>query len=276
MSIEKTPVFRVSGDNDTIPVSLFVLDLVSGRIVKRPSSQCKTPYVADVLLCDEMILAHTPALGCCGLSNKDSFVYMSEIKKNGKIKKSSVCSHRVELGTSHTTLIGLNPKLAETVVDTCLSRSLFKNFKVTDFKREKTILNSRFDFVGFDESNIPFVLEVKTVPLVLQRNSETISYFPDGYRKKKGAPVSPRALKHLDDLIEIATTSVTRAIMCYVLQRGDTQGFVPSDSDPIYKAKLLEAYEKGVEILIVKVEYLQNGTCLYKTSNLFKNLNVVR
>lgn len=117
MSIEKTPVFRVSDDNDTIAVSLFVLDLVSGRIVKRPSSQSKTSATYGVLLCDEMILAHTPALGCCGLSDKDSIVYMSKIKKNGKVKKASVCSHRVELGASDRTLIGLNPKLAETVVD---------------------------------------------------------------------------------------------------------------------------------------------------------------
>ena len=41
---------------------------------------CKTPYVADVLLDDgTLTLAHTASLGCCGLCDKDAYVYMIKI-----------------------------------------------------------------------------------------------------------------------------------------------------------------------------------------------------
>ena len=54
--------------------------LTYGKIIKRPSASCKTPYVADVTINDEdsCVLAHTPALGCCGLSDKESNVYMTQ------------------------------------------------------------------------------------------------------------------------------------------------------------------------------------------------------
>lgn len=281
-SIDDDCEFNLQTNCEFPPRELFKLELVEGIIVKRPSAHCKTPYVADVILtiCNSSILAHTPALGCCGLSNKDSRVFLSVIPKN-KTKKVHVCSHRVELGCAidpiscETVYIGLNPKLAEEIVNKCLLCNYFPDSVLIakDFKREKTILNSRFDFVGFDDNNCPFVLEVKTVPLVTQCKETHISYFPDGYRKKKNAPVSPRALKHLNDLIEIAETSKTRAIMCYVLQRCDTNGFVPSNSDPIYRSKLMEAYEKGVEILIVKVSYSDTGICSIVNYGFFKKKN---
>ena len=65
--------FKLSAVTKTKPQPLFKLDLVEGIIVKRPSAKCKTPYVADVILKErnESILGHTPALGCCGLSDKD-------------------------------------------------------------------------------------------------------------------------------------------------------------------------------------------------------------
>ena len=53
-------------------ILLFKFDegLLNAKIIKRPSAQCKTPYVADIIYKnnDETIntLAHTPALGCCG------------------------------------------------------------------------------------------------------------------------------------------------------------------------------------------------------------------
>lgn len=242
--------------------SLFDLELYAAEIIKRPSAKCKTPYVADTKINsqEDPILAHTPALGCCGLSDKGASVLVSKmpLPAAGSKKKPSVCSHRVELGEQNNTLIGLNPKLAERIVECCFQKQIIPNRR---FVREKTILNSRFDFVGIDDSNIPFICEVKTAPL-LQPDS-TISYFPDGYRKKKGAPVSPRALKHLGDLIEVAQTSKTRAMMCYVVQRGDSTGFVPSDTDPTYRAKFYEAKEAGVEMWALQVDYSVKDTNMY-------------
>lgn len=273
-------VFMLSTHTEIMPILLFKMDLLKGTVIKRPSSKCKTPYVADVVISgdsENTVLAHTPALGCCGLSDKDANVMVSVLPKKTNSKK-QVCSHRVELGRvlqplpSEEIFIGLNPKLAEEVVEKCLENNIFEDsvLRVKSFKREKTILNSRFDFIGFDTNDKPFVLEVKTVPLTTQYKHQRFSYFPDGYRKKKGKPVSPRALKHLDDLIEIAQKSETQAIMCYVLQRKDTVGFVPSDTDPIYKAKFYEAFQKGVKILIINVFYTSDGACFLKNYELFK------
>jgi len=131
-----------------------------------------------------------------------------------------------------------------------------KSERVKSYKREKTILNSRFDFVGAYPGGKHFVLEVKTVPLC---SEDGTAYFPHGYRKKKGYAVSPRALKHLDDLIEIATKSDAEALMCYVIQRGDANKFVPSETDPIYKEKFYEAYKSGVKMKTLYVKWTKNG-----------------
>ena len=235
---------------------MFLFDigpLYRGTVIKRPSNTCKSPYVADVIINDssEPIMAHAGALGCNGLSDANAIVLMSKMLE----KKGAVCSYKIELSeTKQGEIVGLNPKLAEKIVEV----GIMKSERVKSYKREKTILNSRFDFVGTYPDGKHFVLEVKTVPLC---NDEGIAYFPHGYRKKKGDAVSPRALKHLDDLIEIATKSDAEALMCYVVQRRDANKFVPSDTDPIYKAKFYEALEAGVKMKMLYVEWKPNGEC---------------
>lgn len=237
--------------------------LFRANVIKRPSANCKSPYVADIELVSNdgeklQALAHAPALGCDGLCDKGAVVLVSLIEN--KTDK-SVCSYRIELAeTSNGTIVGINPKLAEKIVE----EGIMKSKRVISYKREKTILNSRFDFVGRDREKRNFVLEVKTVPLVLKPG---VAFFPHGYRKKKGDAVSPRAIKHLNDLIQIAQESDARAMMCYVIQRGDANEFVPSDSDPIYKAKYLEAEAAGVELKKLYVEWKADGKCYMRDYN---------
>lgn len=240
---------------------LFQLeDLVKGTVVKRPSATCKSPYVADVILeTGDSILAHAPALGCDGLSDKGGVVYLSNIIT----KKDAVCTHRIELAeTPDGIIVGINPKLAERIVES----AIMKSNDVKRYKREKTILNSRFDFIGTHSNDKNFVLEVKTVPLL---ESPGVAFFPHGYRKKKGDVVSPRALKHLNDLIDISLNSDAESIMCYVIQRSDANSFIPSPSDTIYRNKLFEAKEKGVTIMTLYVEWNREGMCFFKKKDNF-------
>jgi hypothetical protein len=56
---------------------IFKLEnLIKGTILQRPSKNIKSPYDADVLIEEnsikEEVLAHSPSLGCCGLSEKNS------------------------------------------------------------------------------------------------------------------------------------------------------------------------------------------------------------
>lgn len=241
--------------------------LVKGEIVKRPSQYCKTPYVADVIYEKEntklKTMAHTPALGCCGLTDKDAVVYM--IEKEQK----KTCHFSVELSIlPNNNLVGCNPKMSENLLEYTIKENLFEPlYDKMEYCREKKILNSRFDFWGYDKNNIEFVLEVKTVPLAKYEENYNclVSYFPDGYRKSKKAVVSPRALKHIQELeqLKLEKKDKIRCILCFVIQRNDSHYFRPSNDDIIYKEALKKAYDNGVEIIPVSFEWDDKGNCYY-------------
>jgi DNA-binding sugar fermentation-stimulating protein len=203
-------------------------------------------------------------------------------------KKQSVCSHKVQLAVlkerGEEIIIGINPKLAEELVESSLKNNMLKLLpNVRSWKRETPIyvkgkVDSRFDFTGIDSNGIPFIMEVKNVPLAdyedisaKERNKlpkdvydereigTKVAYFPDGYRKKSADPVSPRALKHIRELTLIKKESITRCIMCYVIQRTDINRFQPSIIDPEYRAAVKEAIDAGVEIITLVVKWTRDG-----------------
>lgn len=264
-------------------------DLILVKVISRPSKVCKTPYVADIELNDGSIVqAHCASLGCCGLCEKDCYVYASPIKSNCVQSKSKICSYKIYLASFYEEkvvndkliinkqLIGIDPKLAETLVENALTQNYLKTLtNIKNYKREVKLLNSRFDFAGLDEHGKYFVMEVKNVPLADYADvsssdrkkmvkcgdfanisvNNKISYFPDGYRKKKGDLVSERALKHINELAEITQSKITRPIICFVVQRTDVSSFQASLLDPIYKAAFNDAITKGVEVIVLVVSW---------------------
>ena len=96
-----------------------------------------------------------------------------------------------------------------------------------------------------------------------------IAYFPDGYRKKSTDTVSPRALKHIRELTLIKKESITRCIMCYVIQRTDVDRFQPSIIDPEYRQAFKEAVEAGVEIITLVVRWTRDGEAYFVKDDLF-------
>ena len=281
-------------------------DLVYVKVIARPSKVCKTPYVADIELDDGSIVqAHCASLGCCGLCEKDCYVYASPIKSNCIQSKSKVCSYKIYLAqfyeekvlndqlSINNQLIGIDPKLAETLVENALTRNYLKTLThIKTYKREVCLLNSRFDFTGIDKQGKYFVLEVKNVPLadyadvssvdrkkMVKRGdfinigiNEKISYFPDGYRKKKGAVVSERALKHINELAEISHSKIIRPIICFVVQRTDVGSFQASLLDPIYKIAFNDAISQGVEVIILVVSWNVDGEATFVSCDLPVNL----
>ena len=277
-------------------------DLILVKIVSRPSKVCKTPYVADIELEDGTIVqAHCASLGCCGLCEKDCYVYASPMKSNCAQSKSKVCSYKIYLAhfyeekvisnqvITNNQLIGIDPKLAETLVENALTQNYLKTLMhIKTYKREVCLLNSRFDFAGIDEHGKYFVLEVKNVPLAdyadvssverkkMVKNgdfanvdiNEKISYFPDGYRKKKGEVVSERALKHINELAEISHSKIIRPIICFVIQRTDVSSFQASLLDPIYKAAFNDAISQGVEVIVLVVSWNAQGEASFVTCEL--------
>lgn len=269
-----------------------------GTVIKRPSRQCQSPYVADVVMDnqDNQVIAHSPALGCCGLSDTQSRVICSKISAP---REAAICTHRIDLAVltspnsspakaakAKAVLVGINPKLAEVIAQNALKHGKIKCLQnIQSYRTETVMLNSRFDFTGVDEMGRSFVMEVKNVPLAdvvdvpkkekkaalkevreKQNNQDNqdnqdhamIAYFPDGYRKslKPTEVVSSRALKHVQELQEIACTTNMRAILCFVIQRSDVTRFQPSKIDPLYRAAVLEAWRHGVEIITLQTMWV--------------------
>ena len=271
--------------------------LYKGEVIKRPSLYCKTPYVADVYLSnsseqnlDDSItdMAHTAALGCCGLADKGATVYMIKVENT-----KNVCSYKIlmsEIKEKDTTyLVGIDPKIAENVVDKCISLNLLKRLSsVRSYAREKTFMNSRFDFTGLDENGKRFILEVKNVPLADyvdcaakekskmnfddKKVHEKIAYFPDGYRKTAKVPISERALKHITELKDIHLEEGYRTILCFVIQRSDVSSFQPSNIDVFYKRAVQDAVANGVELMTIVCEWDYEGNIKFITEDLPINL----
>lgn len=272
---------------------LYKLDnLIEGLVIKRPSKYIKTPYVADVKCTDTDIevLGHTASLGCCGLADINAKVLMSispvsSVKTKPKNKANMKCSHTIYLSIVQEQIIGIHPKLAENLTASALNANLLSHLQnIKSYRREVVIrvkdkVDSRFDFAGVDKDGIPFIMEVKNVPLAdyedvsakdrVKMNfsdrdyNSKVAYFPDGYRKKVTDTVSPRALKHINELTTIKKGSNIRCIMCYVIQRNDVNRFQPSIIDPEYRRAFYEAVAAGVEIITMVVSWNSLGEAYF-------------
>jgi DNA-binding sugar fermentation-stimulating protein len=268
-------------------------NVVEGEVAKRPSKICKTPYVADVIINSEETLGHSPSLGCCGLVEKGSSVIMSRL-----MGTKNKCEYRIDLSIykdlafpDNETIVGVNPKLGEALVESALTNNCILGLQnIQSYRREVSYLTSRFDFHGIDKDGREFFMEVKSVPLAdyvdvpkkerkkyteeiaNKKFNEKISYFPDGYRKNSTDVVSPRALKHITELEEIVKTTDKRAILCFVVQRPDVMCFQPSNIDLTYKHAVKKAFDSGVEIKTIQVEWTRDGKCRFIRNDLPINL----
>ena len=279
-------------------IAMFLCEIKTTHIatvVKRPSQTCKTPYVADAYLelddPNNIQLVHTACLGCGGLVDADKQIIVKEVD-NSK----NVCKYRVILAKAiergRINIIGVDPKMAEDLVEIALKKNYINSLKdIKSYKREKTVLNSRFDYVGIDCNDKEFIMEVKNVPLADYVDCENkykkhmnfddrefnskIAYFPDGYRKSKKDTVSPRALKHITELTNIANdeSKDIRTIMCYVVQRRDVSSFQAANIDTIYKSAFTKAIKSGVEVIVLQVGWSEDGIAELITDNLPVNVN---
>ncbi len=279
-------------------------DLIEGQVIKRPSKYIKTPYVADIKICStsSMILGHTASLGCCGLADVGASVLMALVPKikteNKKNPDKLHCEYRVYLSIirekEQEMIVGINPKLAEELTEAALKNNLLSRLmNVKSYRKETKIyvpdlVDSRFDFTGIDDNGVPFIMEVKNVPLADYEDvtakerkkmcfddrciNSKVAYFPDGYRKKSTDTVSPRALKHINELALIKRMSKTRCIMCYVIQRTDVNRFQPSVIDPEYRAAFKEAVKSGVEIITMVVQWTKEGEAYFIKDDLLVNI----
>jgi len=103
--------------------------------------------------------------------------------------------------------------------------------------------NSRIDLLLTDPNRPPCYVEIKNVHMMLEPG---VASFPDA--------VTTRGLKHLREL-ENEVAKGHRAVMLYIVQRGDCHTFRPApEVDPAYAEGLKKAAEAGVEVMALSCE----------------------
>jgi DNA-binding sugar fermentation-stimulating protein len=270
--------------------------LYKAQVINRPSKICKSPYLADIKVYDddgnvleENVMAHSPALGCCGLVSSGAYVMCT--KSDSTKNKSKYVIHHVF--NEDGFIIGINPMLANHIVRELINQNkidnpLFQN--VVNMKQEYSIEESRFDFHFYTQCNKEVFLEVKNVPLAdvvdvtakerkkmdltKYNNNEKIAIFPDGYRKNTNVPISERAVKHTNHLQKLYEEDPENRIcaILFLIQRTDVTSFKPSSLDKFYQEALYDAHNAGVYVLPICVEWKDNKCYYLKDVPLLENV----
>ncbi len=209
-------------------------ELLKGRLERRYKR-----FLADVTLEDgSMVTAHCPNPGrmtsCIG---PDWEVRLSRSKN-----KARKLPFTLEMTHNGNSWIGVNTQRANAIVSESILAQKIPELKGYESLRREVSdgSSSRFDIFlpGEKEGLAPCFVEVKSVTLLLENG---VLAFPDA--------VTTRGKRHLEGLVELVSKGF-RAVMFFLIQREDGQGFQPAwDVDPAYCQALIDSHAKGVEIV---------------------------
>ena len=196
-------------------------------------------FKADVKLRNgHIVTAHCPNSGSMlECSEPGRPVYLS--RHNNPKRQLKYTWEMIEMPSS---LVGVN-----TLIPNRLSKKSISSGKIqslTGYQKIRTEVayghNSRIDLL-LEDGNEQCFVEVKNCTLV----EDGIAYFPDA--------VTSRGLKHLVEL-QNQVREKNRAVMFYIIQRMDAEGFRPAHHiDPAYGQELKRAVKNGVEIIVYDV-----------------------
>lgn len=196
-------------------------------------------FLADIELPGgEMVVAHVPNTG----SMKNCWAKGQRVIITHSQDPARKLKYTLQLVHNGQCWIGVNTGMTNHIAKEALEQNFISELTgYAEILPEQKIHDSRIDFLLKGHPHLPDAyVEVKNVTLVEQGRAS----FPDA--------VSTRGQKHLADLIKIKNSGL-RAVMLYVVNRGDAHCFGPADDiDPIYGQMLREAAQAGVEILVYK------------------------
>ena len=203
--------------------------LVAGRLVRRYKR-----FLADIELEDgSLVTAHTPNTGSmqqCAVPGQQVL-----LSKSDNPKRKLAWSWELVRVNEHW--VDINTHRANRVVEEALRNNVLRCFQNYSVRPEFSFAESRIDFM-LEGENDKVLLEVKNVTLCCQPG---VACFPDA--------VTTRGQKHLRDLM-LAKEQGWRAVIFFLVQRGDAQTFSPADEiDAEYGRLLREAVSCGVEAL---------------------------
>ena len=203
--------------------------LVSGTLVRRYQR-----FLADVALADgSLVTAHTPNTG----SMQQCAVAGHEVMLSKSANPQRKLAWSWELVKVNGHWVDINTHRANRVVEEALRNNRIAGLADCAVRPEFAFADSRIDFMLQGPPG-KVLLEVKNVTLCCETQ---VACFPDA--------VTARGQKHLRDLIK-ATLEGWRAVIFFLVQRGEAEAFAPADHiDPGYGRLLREAVACGVEIM---------------------------
>jgi sugar fermentation stimulation protein A len=215
--------------------------LYSGTLVKRYKR-----FFADIELnTGELITAHCPNTGpMTGVCQIGASVQVS-FHDNPKRK----LAYTWEMIEIDGVWIGINTALPNKLIKIALEQHLFPQLGTYETVRSEVVYGqdrrSRVDFV-LSGGGRSIYLEVKNTTWSIA----DVAVFPD--------TETTRGQKHLRELTDIMPEH--RAVMLYLINRGDMTKFAPGDTtDPLYGQLLRTAVAKGLEILPCRFEVSPEG-----------------
>ena len=237
--------------------------LQRAKVVKRPSASIRSPYVADIQLDDgSHALCHTPGLGCSGLVEKDSVIYVNASKPGSKTDfTAQIAECRDAQGP---VFIGVHSLISQIAAKGLLSRIS----ETATWSQEVRIDEStRIDYVGTMPNNKKLYVEIKTAivshEMTLPRDKRR-AIFPDGYRKKVTDTISPRAVKHAECLTDLMSKADTEAcVLLFIVSRNDCETLLINPKDPIYCDALKKAKDAGVQLRAMSLSYSLDGRIVF-------------
>lgn len=240
------------------------LPYVRLKVVKRPSAVIKSPYVADVVTDDGVTgLCHTPGLGCCGLVEPGRIIYATASRTGAKTNWTAQVAECDD--SDGVYYVGIHPMVSQAAASGLLNII----WPGAVWKSEVTVDDhTRLDYVGVGCDGKKVYVEIKTAMVSLETSvgrKERRAVFPEGYRKNKGEPVSPRAIKHAETLGSLCSLQDTAAsILVFLVPRSDCGGGMTVNiTDPAYCRAVRDALRAGMIVRAFALDYGLDGTVCF-------------